>query len=74
MRGDAAKCGEGVDIRELGRRVRGSFTDEHLPWLSGVVECLRKDGLAVAEERAAYGSEGGRRASGCSRASVAYPS
>lgn len=54
MRGDAAKCGEGVDIRELGCRVRGGFTDEHLPWLSGVVESLRKDGLAVTEERAAF--------------------
>jgi hypothetical protein len=58
LREDAAKCGEGVDIRELGRRVREGFTDEHLPWLSGMVESLRKDCLAVAEESAAYGSEG----------------
>jgi hypothetical protein len=58
LRGDAAKCGEGVDIRELGRRVRKGFTDEHPPWLSGVVESLRKDGLAVAEVGAAHSSEG----------------
>jgi hypothetical protein len=31
LREDAAKCGEGVDIRELSRRVREGFTDEHLP-------------------------------------------
>jgi A/G-specific adenine glycosylase len=58
LREDAAKSGEGVDLRDLGRRLREGFTDEDVPWLSGVVESLKKDGLAVAEERAAYGSDG----------------
>ncbi len=38
--------------------MREGFTDEHLPWLSGVVKGFRKECLAVAEESAAYGSEG----------------
>jgi hypothetical protein len=43
--------------------VREGFTDEDVPWLYGVVESLRKDGLAVvAEESAAYTTDGGQRA------------
>lgn len=49
----------GIPLRELGPQVRTDFGEEHLPWLSEVVASLRKDGLAVAEERPAYdaGSE-----------------
>ena len=42
-------------LEEMGN----GFTDEDLPWLYGVVERLKKHGLAVvAEVRAAYGSDG----------------
>ena len=58
LREDAAASGGGIDLRELGRQVREGFTDEDVPLLHGVVESLAKDGLAVAEERAAYGSDG----------------
>ena len=49
----------GIPLRELGPQVRTDFGEEHLPWLSEVVASLRKDGLAVAEERPNYdaGSE-----------------
>lgn len=46
---------EGVDLRELGRGLRDGFGEEDLTWIRGVVESLQSDGLAVAEERAAYG-------------------
>lgn len=48
----------GIDLRSLGGRLRADFSDEELPWIAGVVESLRKDGLAavsaIAEERPAY--------------------
>ena len=59
LREDAAASGQGIALRDLGRRLRDGFEDEDLPWISGVVDSLRKDGLAVAEERAPYGSEDG---------------
>ena len=60
LREDAAESGEGIDLRDLGRKVREGFTDDDVPWLHGVVESLERDGLAaVAEERAPYGSDGG---------------
>ena len=50
--------GGGIDLRDLGRRVREGFSDEDLPWLHGVVESLQRDGLAAgAEERAAYSAD-----------------
>jgi A/G-specific adenine glycosylase len=61
LREDASARGGGIDLRDLGRRVREGFNDEEVPWLYGVVESLESDGLAVAEERAAYGSDGGER-------------
>jgi hypothetical protein len=58
LREDASASDEEIDLRDLGRRVCEGFTDEDVPWLYGVVESLRKDGLAaVPEERAAYGSD-----------------
>ncbi len=59
LREDAAASGQGIALRDLGRRLRDGFEDEDLPWISGVVDSLRRDGLAVAEERSAYGSEDG---------------
>jgi hypothetical protein len=38
---DVPASGEGIDLRDLGRRVREGFTDEDLPWLYGVVESLK---------------------------------
>lgn len=55
-RGDADP---GIPLRDLGRTLRTDFAEEDLPWLSGVVDSLRKDGLAVAEERPAYDPGGG---------------
>ena len=47
--------GETLDLVSLGPRVRPDFQQEHLDWLRGVVEGLRRDGLAeVAEERPSY--------------------
>ena len=49
---------KGVELRELGSALRPDFTDDELPWISGVVESLRQDGLAAVtamrEERPAY--------------------
>jgi len=49
---------EGVELRELGSALRPDFTEDELPWISGVVESLRQDGLAavtaIQEERPAY--------------------
>jgi A/G-specific adenine glycosylase len=44
----------GIPLRDLGRRLRTDFGDEDLPWLTEVVAGLRKDGLAVAEDRPGY--------------------
>jgi len=58
LREDASVRGGGIDLRDLGRRVREGFSDEDLPWLHGVVESLQRDGLAAgAEERAAYSAD-----------------
>lgn len=71
LREDSCAGGDGVTLRELGRRVRQGFVEEDARWLHAAVESLRKDGLAkvssasaangapgiVAEERAAYGTE-----------------
>ena len=61
---DAPK--EGVALLELGEGLREGFSKTDLPWLTGVVQSLERDGLvkvssgrelpqAVAEERASYG-------------------
>jgi hypothetical protein len=67
LREDASASDEEIDLRDLGRRVCEGFTDEDVPWLYGVVESLRNDGLAtVAEERpptAPTTPRAGRRAS-----------
>lgn len=48
----------GVHLRDLGGRLRPGFTDEDVPWIAGVVESLRKDGLAfIEEERSLYSAE-----------------
>ena len=54
---------DGIALQELGSQVRDGFTEGDVPWLYGVVESLRKDGLAVAEERPAYdaGNDGNRQ-------------
>ena len=51
--------GDGIDLRSLGRALRAEFSDEDLPWITGVVDSLRRDGLAmIAEDRPAYTLEG----------------
>lgn len=46
---------EGIDLGELGRRVRPGFGEGDLPWLRSVVDGLAADGLAViAEETPGY--------------------
>jgi A/G-specific adenine glycosylase len=46
---------DGIELRELGVKVRKDFSDQDLPWLYGVIQELNRDGLAcVAEERPAY--------------------
>ena len=45
----------GIELAELGRRVREDFTPENVPWLRGLVEGLQRDGLAlIAEDTAHY--------------------
>lgn len=44
----------GVALSELGLQLRPGFSEEDLPWLVDVIDSLRKDGLAVAEERPVY--------------------
>lgn len=48
----------GIPLPDLGSRLRPDFGDKDLPWLVGVVDSLRKDGLAVAEERPIYDPSG----------------
>ncbi|CAA9544527.1 MAG: hypothetical protein AVDCRST_MAG19-326, partial [uncultured Thermomicrobiales bacterium] len=48
----------GIALTELGSQLRPGFSEEDLPWLIGVVDSLRKDGLAVAEERPVYRAGG----------------
>lgn len=48
------RADEGIPLHELGGQVRAGFGEGDVPWLYGVVESLRKDGLAVAEERPGY--------------------
>ncbi|MBA3415324.1 MAG: A/G-specific adenine glycosylase [Chloroflexia bacterium] len=45
----------GIDLRQLGPRVREGFAETDVPWLRTVVDGLARDGLAViAEERPPY--------------------
>ncbi len=45
----------GIDLSQLGPRVREGFSAKDLPWLRGLVDGLQRDGLAVvAEESPAY--------------------
>jgi A/G-specific adenine glycosylase len=45
----------GIDLIQLGAKVREGFTREHLPWLRDLVAGLQRDGLAViSEESPAY--------------------
>jgi A/G-specific adenine glycosylase len=47
--------GGGLDLRELGARVRDGFAEGDLPWLRGVVAGLARDGLlAVQEDETGY--------------------
>ena len=71
LREDSRAGGDGLALREIGRRVKQEFEDGDVPWLHAAVESLCKDGLAkvspvprttgmpeaVAEERASYGTE-----------------
>jgi hypothetical protein len=46
---------KGIDLAQLGSRVRPGFSTEDMPWLRGLVEGLQHDGLAViAEESVPY--------------------
>lgn len=49
----------GISLPDLGSRLRPDFGEQDLPWLVSVVDSLRKDGLAVAEERPIYDAVGG---------------
>ncbi len=49
---NASAGGEEIDLRDLGCRVREDFTDEDVPWPYGVVESLKKDGLAAVRRGA----------------------
>jgi A/G-specific adenine glycosylase len=48
-----------IPLVALGQGVRPDFSDDHVPWLRGVVASLERDGLAVAEERPAWDATGG---------------
>ena len=48
---------EGVALNELGKALREGFGDADLPWLRGVVETLRKDGLARVSPEEAWSAE-----------------
>lgn len=48
-----------LELRSLGTTVHDGFADDDLAWLTGVVESLAKDGLAIAEETPAYDAGGG---------------
>lgn len=50
---------QGIDLHELGTKVRDDFSEQDLPWLYGVVQGLHRDGLAlIAEDRPPYDAEG----------------
>lgn len=52
---DSTAARDGVTLRQIGERLRADFGDEHLPWLSTLVEGLERDGLArVAETPESY--------------------
>lgn len=47
---EAGDTAEGLDLRSLGARVREGYVDEDLPWLTGVVRSLARDGLLALHE------------------------
>jgi A/G-specific adenine glycosylase len=52
----------GIDLAELGPRVRKDYSESDLPWLQGLIAGLQRDGLAViAEESPAYDAPAERR-------------
>jgi A/G-specific adenine glycosylase len=42
----------GIPLASLGPRIRPDFTEDHLPWLRGLVHGLARDGLALVAEAA----------------------
>ncbi len=45
----------GLMLSELGQQVRDDFSDDHIPWLRGVVTGMQRDGLAkIAEVSPSY--------------------
>jgi A/G-specific adenine glycosylase len=48
---------EGVALGELGKALREGFGEADLPWLRGVVESLRKDGLARVSPEEAWSAD-----------------
>ena len=51
----ASGADHGIELRDLGPKVRENFSDGDLPWLYGVVQELNRDGLAhIAEECPEY--------------------
>ena len=48
---------EGVTLGELGKTLREGFGEADLPWLRGVVESLRKDGLARVSPEEAWSAD-----------------
>ncbi len=48
----------GVTLTDLGRTLRTDFDASHVPWLTGVVNGLERDGLAtIEEEEGSYDAE-----------------
>jgi A/G-specific adenine glycosylase len=48
---------DGVALGELGKALREGFDEADLPWLRGVVESLRKDGLARVSPEEAWSAD-----------------
>ncbi len=71
LRSIPAETDAGIDLRQLGPKVREGFAEADVPWLRGVVDGLARDGLAVvAEERLPYDASA---ASGPTPAKVRLP-
>lgn len=60
----------GLDLGDLGARLRDDYSEQDLPWLVDLVRSLERDGLAVAEERPTYEAD---RPAGSTRLTVRLP-
>ena len=60
----------GLDLGDLGARLRDDYSERDLPWLVDLVRGLERDGLAVAEERPPYDAD---RPAGSAQLTVRLP-